>query len=92
MGTRRVLVEISDKVSDEEIKTIMGQAVAMADREKGLSANFFTKCAVTLLPGQEVILALRQGNQFDPIVRVKTQWPIPAGPMVGFFLLLPVSE
>ncbi len=92
MATIRVLVEIPDKVTDTEIQQLMAKCVAIADRDKGLSANFFTKCAVTLMPGQEVILALRQGDMFDPILRCKTAFAIPVGPIVGFFLMLPVTE
>lgn len=92
MATKRVIVNIDTRITDQEIRELLAKCIAIADREKGLSANFFTKCSVTLLPGQEVLLALRQGDAFDPIVQTKTSWPIPAGPMVGFFLLIPVTE
>jgi hypothetical protein len=92
MEKKRVLVEINDKISDDEIRELMAKCIAIADRERGVSANFFTKCAVTLMPGQEVIVALRQGDAFDLIVQAKTSFAIPAGPMVGFFLLIPVTQ
>lgn len=92
MGKKRVLVEVDDRVSDVEIKNLIAQVSAVADREKGFSANFATKCSVNLLAGQEIILGLRKGSNIDLITHVKTNWVIPAGPLVGFFLIIPVKE
>jgi len=92
MGTKKVLVDIDERVTDTEIQQLMAKVRSIADREKGLSADFFTKVAVTLMPGQEVILALRQGDMFDPIIRCKTNWKIPAGPLIGFLLILPIKD
>jgi hypothetical protein len=91
MATKRVLVEIDERVTDTEIRNLIAQVSAIADREGGLSANFVTKCALPLLPGQEIILGLRKGTNIDLIVHAKTNWTIPAGPLVGFFMVLPAK-
>jgi len=41
------LVDIDERVTDTEIQQLMAKVRSIADREKGLPADFFTKVAVT---------------------------------------------
>jgi hypothetical protein len=84
-------VEIDDAVGEAEMREFMAKAIAIANRQKGFCQYFAIKAAVPVLAGTGMVLGLNSKGMIDVICQAQTQQTLPAGPLVGFYIILPAK-
>lgn len=89
---QRVTVDIGGTTLPEEIKEIIARMIGVANREKGFAGTSNGVMHVALMPGLELVLGVRNGNNIDPLIRLQMQYAMPSGKFVAAFFFLPVND